>query len=205
MGRPFLWVESSILHHSVWGDTVLSTLFLFVGGWGIPAIPTTQPPFLCYERSPTESTEHTETLAENILPQISQNSQKFLLRIFSHRFHRSAQIVRLRRPPTEFTDLTEVRLRMAALLASVWICEICGRIFSAVGSVKICAICGRFFQSRRFCEFCEICGRIFSASLSVSEICGRFSFAYSCDSCSFITGICVWAAWVWQGCHTLLH
>ena len=159
---------------------MLSTLFLFVGGYGIPAIPT-QPPFLCYKRSPTESTEHTETLAENILPQISQNSQKFLLRIFSHRFHRSAQIVRLRRPPTEFTDLTEVRLRMAALLASVWICEICGRIFSAVGSVKICAICGRFFQSRRFCEFCEICG--------------RFSFAYSCDSCSFITGICVWAAW----------
>ncbi len=131
------------------------------------------------------------SFATNVLPQNPRNTQKHLLRIFSHRFHRSAQIVRLRRPPTEFTDLTEVRLRMAALLASVWICEICGRIFSAVGSVKICAICGRFFQSRRFCEFCEICG--------------RFSFAYSCDSCSFITGICVWAAWVWQGCHTLLH
>ena len=49
---------------------------------------------------------------------------------------KSAQIVRLRRPPTEFTDLTEVRLRMAALLASVWICEICGRIFSASVSVR---------------------------------------------------------------------
>ena len=191
MERPFFYgLKALYCTTSCGGDTVLSTLFLFVGGYGFPAIPT-QPPFLCYKRSPTESTEHTEVLAENILPQISQNSQKFLLRIFSHRFHRSAQIVRLRRPPTEFTDLTEVRLRMAALLASVWICEICGRIFSAVGSVKICAICGRFFQSRRFCEFCEICG--------------RFSFAYSCDSCSFITWICVWAAWVWQGCHTLLH
>ena len=175
MERPFFYgLKALYCTTSCGGDTVLSTLFLFVGGYGFPAIPA-QPPFLCYKRSPTESTEHTETLAENILPQISQNSQKFLLRIFSHRFHRSAQIVRLRRPPTEFTDLTEVRLRMAALLASVWICEICGRIFSAVGSVKICAICG------------------------------RFSFAYSCDSCSFITGICVWAAWVWQGCHTLLH
>ena len=46
-------------------------------------------------------------------------------------------------------------------------------------------------KAEEFCEFCEICG--------------RFSFAYSCDSCSFITGICVWAAWVWQGCHTLLY
>ena len=50
---------------------------------------------LCWEYSPTESTELTELLAEFILPQISQNSQKFLLSVFSHRFHRFAQMVRV--------------------------------------------------------------------------------------------------------------
>ena len=157
MERPFFYgLKALYCTTSCGGDTVLSTLFLFVGGYGFPAIPT-QPPFLCYKRSPTESTEHTETLAENILPQISQNSQKFLLRIFSHRFHRSAQIVRLRRPPTEFTDLTEVRLRMAALLASVWICEICGRIFSAVGSVISVYSVGGFSQAAASVKICFLC------------------------------------------------
>ena len=71
--------------------------------------------------SPTDFTEFTETLAGDILPQISQNSQNFLLGIFSHRFHRSTQIVWVRRfshrfhgihrnscwgySPTDFTDL----------------------------------------------------------------------------------------------------
>ena len=47
----------------------------------------------CCVYSPTDFTEFTEVLTECILPQISQNSQKFLLRLFSHRFHRSTQIV----------------------------------------------------------------------------------------------------------------
>ena len=41
--------------------------------------------------SPTDCTEFTKLLAENILPQISQNPQNFLLRMFSHRFHRLTQ------------------------------------------------------------------------------------------------------------------
>ena len=45
----------------------------------------------CCVYSPTDFTEFTELLAECILPQISQNSQKFLLRLFSHRFHRFTQ------------------------------------------------------------------------------------------------------------------
>ena len=40
--------------------------------------------YSCCVCSPTEAT----LLAESILPQISQNSQNFLLRVFSHRFHR---------------------------------------------------------------------------------------------------------------------
>ena len=70
--------------------------------------------------SPTEYADLTEVFAENILPQISQNSQKLLLGRFSHRFHRSTQMVRVRRfshrfhrihrnscwgdSPTDFTD-----------------------------------------------------------------------------------------------------
>ena len=49
--------------------------------------PSTQPPFLYYRIFSHKN---------------SRNSQKFLLRIFSHRIHGSTQIVRLRRPPTEF-------------------------------------------------------------------------------------------------------
>ena len=43
--------------------------------------------------SPTDFTEFTETLAGDILPQISRNSQKLLRGIFSHRLHGSTQIV----------------------------------------------------------------------------------------------------------------
>ena len=80
--------------------------------------------------SPTDFTDFTELLAECILPQISQNSRNFLLSLFSHRFHRFAQMVRVpsrgctclkctnrarsapteqnRYSPTESTELTEL-------------------------------------------------------------------------------------------------
>ena len=45
----------------------------------------------CCVYSPTDFTEFTELLAEIVLPQISQNSQNFLLSVFSHRFHRFTQ------------------------------------------------------------------------------------------------------------------
>ena len=79
---------------------------------------------------PQISQNYTELLAECILPQISQNSRNFLLSLFSHRFHRFAQMVRApsrgctclkctnrarstpteqnRYSPTESTELTEL-------------------------------------------------------------------------------------------------
>ena len=50
--------------------------------------------------SPTEYADLTEVFAENILPQIS-----FLLRIFSHRFHRIHRTSCCVYSPTDFTDL----------------------------------------------------------------------------------------------------
>ena len=53
--------------------------------------------------SPTEAT----LLAECILPQISQNSQNFLLRLFSHRFHRFTQEFLLRLFSHRFHGFTQ--------------------------------------------------------------------------------------------------
>ena len=55
-------------------------------------------------------------------------------------------------------------------------------------SVKICAICGRISSARNFCEFREFCGRTCANKLRVGSVEGIRS-----------------AAWVWQGCHTLLR
>ena len=55
-------------------------------------------------------------------------------------------------------------------------------------SVKICAICGRIFSARSFCEFCEFRGRTCVNKLGVGSMEGIRR-----------------AAWVWQGCHTLLR
>ena len=59
--------------------------------------------------------------------------------LFSHGFHRSAQILRVRCSPTEFTEFTEfVSVGMAGMPyppTSVRIRVICGRLFSARGSV----------------------------------------------------------------------
>ena len=62
----------------------------------------------CCVYSPTDFTEFTELLAACILPQISQNSQNFLLRLFSHRFHRSTQIVWVRRFSHRFHRSTQI-------------------------------------------------------------------------------------------------
>ena len=58
---------------------------------------------LCWEYSPTDF-----TLTAYILPQISQNSQNFLLRIFSHRFHRIHRTSCWEYSPTDFTEFTEL-------------------------------------------------------------------------------------------------
>ena len=55
-------------------------------------------------------------------------------------------------------------------------------------SVYICEIRGRLFSARSFCEFCEFCGRTCANKLGVGSMEGIRR-----------------AAWVWQGCHTLLR
>ena len=95
----------------------------------------------------------------------------------SHGFHRFTQILRVRCSPTEFTEYTE---------------------FGSVGmagmpypptSVNIRAICGRLFSARSFCVFGAFRGSFFTAcSVGAAETAAPPGLA----------------AWVWQGCHTLL-
>ena len=125
----------------------------------------------------------------DILPRNSQNSQNLLLRRASHGFHRFTQILRVRFVPTEFTESTE---------------------FGSVGmagmpypptSVNIRVICGRLFSARSFCEFRAFCGNIFSPT--------DFTELHRCLECAVLPqnsqNTQNLAAWVLQGCHTLLH
>ena len=48
------------------------------------------------------------TFLLGILPQISQNTQNFLVGIFSHRFHRFTQNFLAEKTPTDFTEHTEL-------------------------------------------------------------------------------------------------
>ena len=142
--------------------------FLLRRVWHL-AIPT--PPAMGY--SPTEYAEFTEPPAE----------------MSSHGFHRSAQILRVRCSPTEFTEFTE---------------------FGSVGmagmpypptSVNIRVICGRLFSARSFCEFRAFCGNLFPPT--------DFTDLHRYLWCAVLPrnsrNSQNLSAWVWQGCHTLLH
>ena len=107
----------------------------------------------------------------------------------SHGFHRFTQILRVRCSPTEFTEYTE---------------------FGSVGmagmpypptSVLICVICGRFFSARSFRVFRAFCGNLFPPT--------DFTDLHRCLGCALFPrnpqNPQNLAAWVWQGCHTLLH
>ena len=81
---------------------------------------------------PTES-----TLTAYILPQISQSSQNFLLSVFSHRFHRFAQMVRAHPLKLHLCNLWEV-------IPSRRFCE-------------FCSICGRIFRTQTICvDLCSL-------------------------------------------------
>jgi len=86
--------------------------------------------------------------------------------------------------PTEFTEHTETT---GGEEKSVYICEICGRLFSARSFCVFCEIRGRISSARNFCEFCEFRGRTCANKLGVGSVEGIRR-----------------AAWVWQGYHTLL-
>ena len=111
------------------GNLFPPTDFLLRRVWHLAIL---TPPAMGY--SPTEYAEFTEPPTE----------------MSSHGFHRSAQILRVRCSPTEFTEYTE---------------------FGSVGmagmpypptSVLIRVICGRLFSARRFRVFRAFCGNIFS-------------------------------------------
>ena len=146
-------------------------------GYGRDAIPS----YIC---------EHPCHLWETLL------CQKFLCvpcvlweYLFSHGFHRFTQILRVRCSPTEFTEYTE---------------------FGSVGmagmpypptSVNIRAVCGRFFSARSFRVFRAFCGNLFPPT--------DFTDLHRCLGCALFPrnpqNPQNLAAWVWQGCHTLLH
>ncbi len=83
---------------------------------------------------------------------------------------------------------------------SVNIRVISGRFFSARGSVSSVLICGRLFSARSFCEFRAFCGNLFPPT--------DFTDLHRCLGCAVLPQNSQnsqnLAAWVWQGCHTLL-
>ena len=141
--------------------TSVQSVGVFVGGYGIPAIPTPPSEFLpqnpfqvCLRKSShrlhrihrsfrrrifSHGSRNSQKLqAENILPRNSRNSQKFLAEdILPHRIHRS---FRRRIFSTEFTEYTE-----------------------ASGGEKASQDfrCTQiFFSASRFCVFRAFCGKI---------------------------------------------
>ena len=65
--------------------------------WSLPQIAQIYTELLVGDVLPQIAQICTELLAGDILPQNTQISQNFLLRMFSHRFHRFTQMVRLRK------------------------------------------------------------------------------------------------------------
>ena len=107
----------------------------------------------------------------------------------SHGFHRFTQILRVRCSPTEFTEYTE---------------------FGSVGmagmpypptSVRIRVICGRLFSARSFRAFRAFCGNIFPPT-DFTDLHRYLGCAVLPQNSQNTQNL---AAWVWQGCHTLLH
>ena len=121
----------------------------------------------------------------DILPQNTPNSQNLLLRC----------------PPTDFTDLHRY-LGCAVLQQNTE--------FGSVGmagmpypptSVLICVICGRFFSARSFRVFRAFCGNLFPPT-DFTDLHRYLGCAVLPQNSQNTQNL---AAWVWQGCHTLLH
>ena len=173
-----------------------------LGGYGIPAIPTQPQNYL-----PTEFTEHTETTGGEeksvyiceIRGRISSARNFCEFREFRGRTCANklgvGSVEGIRRAawvwqpqnylPTEFAEHTETT---GGEEKSVYICEIRGRLFYARSFCVFCEIRGRISSTRNFCEFREFRGRTCANKLGVGSMEGIRR-----------------AAWVWQGCHTLLR
>ena len=124
----------------------------------------------------------------DILPRNTPNSQNLLLRC----------------PPTDFTDLH--RYLGCAVLPrnsqnpqnlAAWVWQECHTLLHLCASVLIC---GRLLSARRFRVFRAFCGNIFSPTDGTDE--HRWLGCAVLPQNSQNTQNL--AAWVWQGCHTLL-
>ena len=154
--------------------------------------------------SPTEYAEFTEPPAE----------------MSSHGFHRFTQILRVRCSPTEYAEFTEPPTEMSShgfhrftqiLMVHCSPTEFTEYTeFGSVGmagmpypptSVNIRAICGRLFSARSFCEFRAFCGNLFPPTdfTDLHRYLGCAVLPRNSQNSQNLS------AWVWQGCHTLLH
>ena len=136
---------------------------------------------------------------------------------------------------TEFTEFVSVCIAgMPYPPTSVRICAICGSLFSARSFRAFRAFCGNLFPPTEFTESTEfgnvgmagmpypptsvrICGRLFSARsfCAFRAFCGNIFSPTDFTDLHRYLGCAVLprnaqntqnlAAWVWQGCHTLLH
>ena len=139
-----------------------------LGGYGIPAIPTQPQNYL-----PTEFTEPTEVSDARYSPTDCTDA------------HRLGGYGILPYPRSHQTIFPQKPTQPNHLCASV---QSVGGYSPPEASVYICEIRGRLFSTRNFCEFCEFCGRTCANKLGMGSVEGIRR-----------------AAWVWQGCHTLLR
>ena len=180
--------------------------FLLRRVWHL-AIPT--PPAMGY--SSTEYAEFTEPSTE----------------MSSHGFHRFTQILRVRCSPTEFTEYTEFgSVGMAGMPyppTSVRIRVICGRLFSARSFCAFRAFCGNIFSPTDFSLggygilpyprrlLWDILPQNTPNSQNLLLRCPPTDFTdlHRYLGCTVLPqnsqNTQNLAAWVWQGCHTLLH
>ena len=125
--------------------------------------------------------------------------------IFSHGTRRMHRTSCREEPPTDFTDLH--RYLGCAVLPqnsqntqnlAAWVWQECHTLLHLCASVLIC---GRLFSARSFCEFRAFCGNLFPPT--------DFTDLHRCLGCALFPRNSQnsqnLAAWVWQGCHTLLH
>ena len=158
------------------------TDFHRLGGYGIPAIPTQPPNYL-----PTEFTEHTETTG-------GEEKSVYICEIRGRLFYARSFCVFCEFRGRTLRSLT-ICVHLCASVggysppeASVYSVNSVGKPYVAKPSVCICEICGRISSARNFCEFREFRGRTCANKLGVGSVEGIRR-----------------AAWVWQGCHTLLR
>ena len=137
---------------------------------------------------PQNTPKTRKPIAERTSHKCHGTHRTFLQRKDSHGWHGWTQILRVRCSPTEYTEYTEFgSVGMAGMPypPNLWTSVL---------------ICGRLFSARRFRVFRAFCGNIFSPTDGTDE--HRLLWCAVLPQNSQNTQNL--AAWVWQGCHTLL-